>query len=239
MGSHHVKNEYDKYFKHRNLSETTYENFTLPAYFKDCLPSKASSVLDIGCGFGQMLIAMNKMGYENICGIDISTEAIDHCLKHNLKVQLITDLNDFTTTSTSTYDFIIMSHVLEHLPKDTIISTLQLIKNKLLKPGGALFIMVPNAQSNTGCYWAYEDFTHNTLFTAGSLFFVLKCAGFEQVDFIDVLGTAGSRPVERFIKQILIFIYKARIAFWNRVTNSSFHRPSPQIYTYELKALAK
>ena len=234
-----TETEANKYFKHRNISETTYDDYKLPAYLKNCIPEKSSNVLDIGCGLGQTLIALQKDGYENACGIDILPEAVDHCLKHNLKVQLITDLIAFTTTSASTYDFIVMSHVLEHLPKDMIIHTLQLIKKMLLKPGGSLFIMAPNAQSNTGCYWAYEDFTHTTIFTAGSLFFVLKSAGFEHVEFMDPLGTTGSHPVVRFMKRILILIYKTKIAFWNRVTSSSYHRSSPQIYTYELKVLAR
>jgi 2-polyprenyl-3-methyl-5-hydroxy-6-metoxy-1,4-benzoquinol methylase len=239
MNIHHIENINGKYFKHRNISESTYENYKLPAYLKTNLPDKSSIILDIGCGLGQMLIALQKEGYENVCGIDILPEAVDYCQNHNLKVQLITDLIDFTTTCTTTYDFIVMSHVLEHLSKDTIIDTLQLIRNKLLKPGGVFFIMVPNAQSNTGCYWAYEDFTHTTLFTAGSLYFVLKSAGFEQVEFIDPLGTADSHPFVKLLKLFLIPIYKAKIAFWNRITNSSFHRPSPQVYTYELKVLTR
>lgn len=43
--------------------------------------------------------------------------------------------------------------------------------------------MMPNAQSNTDCYWAYEDFTHYTLFIAGSLLYVLREAGFTNIEF--------------------------------------------------------
>jgi len=51
--------------------------------------------------------------------------------------------------------------------------------------------MVPNAQSPVGCYWAYEDFTHTTLFTAGSLYYVLKMAGFKEITFVDPLCIEG------------------------------------------------
>ena len=70
------------------------------------------------------------------------------------------------------YDFIVMNHVLEHLEKSLIIRTLQLIKRFLMKPNASLVVMVPNAQLNTGCYWAHEDFTHNTSLPLGA--FVLS-----------------------------------------------------------------
>lgn len=87
--------------------------------------------------------------------------------------------------------------------------------------------------------WAYEDFTHNTIFTAGSLCFVLKSAGFESIEFLDPDGLESSRPIVKWLRKFFMFVHKANIIFWNRVTNSSFHCPSPQIFTYELKALAK
>lgn len=240
MNMHHLENVYDKYFKYRNICATDYLNNKLPVYLKKALPvSKNSKILDIGCGFGQMLISLREEGYTNISGIDISPEAIEYCSSHSLNVELISDLSSHVSNGKSEYDFIIMSHVVEHLEKNHIISILSLIRQKMLKPGGELVVMVPNAQSNTGCYWAYEDFTHQTLFTAGSLDFVLKSAGFESVEFLDPDGLAGSKPVIKQIRIFLLFIYKMNILFWNIVTNSSFHRPSPQIFTYELKALAK
>lgn len=241
MNMHHFESIYDKYFKHRNISATDYlSNNILPVYFKKALPvSKNSKILDIGCGLGQMLISLRKEGYTDISGIDISPEAIEYCSANSLNVELISDLSSYVANGKSEYDFIIMSHVVEHLEKNHIINILSLIRQKMLKPGGELVVMVPNAQSNTGCYWAYEDFTHHTLFTAGSLYFVLKSAGFESVEFLDPDGLEGSILVIKLLKKFLLFLYKANIHFWNRVTNSSFHRPSPKIFTYELKAIAK
>jgi 2-polyprenyl-3-methyl-5-hydroxy-6-metoxy-1,4-benzoquinol methylase len=186
-----------------------------------------------------MLISLRKEGYTDISGIDISPEAIEYCSANSLNVELISDISSYVANSKSEYDFIIMSHVLEHLEKPDIIPTLRLIRMNLIREGGALIVMVPNAQSNTGCYWAYEDFTHHTLFTAGSLYFVLKSAGFESVKFLDPDGLEGSMLFIRWLKKFLLFFYKLNKNFWNIVTNSSFHRPSPQIFTYELKAIAK
>jgi len=234
------KETYGEYFKHRNIGKESYFEYKLPAYLEGILPTnKDAQILDIGCGFGQILLSLRKKGYKNLSGIDISEEAVEFCGQQELNVRKIDDLIDFCDVTSKRYDFIIMSHVIEHLDKSSIIETLALIRQNLLKKGGSMIVTVPNAQSNTGCYWAYEDFTHHTLFTAGSLFFVLKSAGFETVEFLDPEGLIGARPVVKQIRKILLFVYKMNINFWNIVTNSSFHRPSPQIFTYELKVLAK
>ena len=99
--------------------------------------------------------------------------------------------------------------------------------------------MVPNAQSNTNCYWAYEDFTHTTLFTSGSIFYVLKMAGFKEIRFVDTDCTAGLPYHKKILRKLLMKIFYFRVEFWNRVTSSSFHKPSPKIYSYEIKVLAK
>jgi len=232
--------EYDNYFKNRAISDDYYEDYIIPAYLLNALPcDKNFRILDIGCGVGQLLAALRKEGYVNIVGIDVSSEAIDLCMRRELPVEQVNDLITFCKGAKSQYDLIVMSHIVEHLPKTEIIETLRLIRTKLLTEGGALIVLTPNAQSNTGSYWAYEDFTHTVIFTAGSLFFVLKEAGFKQVRFLDPQGVEGSMMVMKFVRKFFLLIYRMRIAFWNRITRSSFHRPSPQIFTYELKALAK
>jgi 2-polyprenyl-3-methyl-5-hydroxy-6-metoxy-1,4-benzoquinol methylase len=230
----------DDYFRLRNISENSYIQFQLPTYLLNILPDDINTrILDIGCGFGQMLRELIKKGYTNTIGVDVSEYAVDSCSKQGLNVQIISSIHHYCVSSAVKYDFILLSHVLEHLDKSEIIPVVELIKTYLLEPGGSMLVIVPNAQSNTGCYWAYEDFTHTTLFTAGSLLYVLKAAGFLVVDFLDPDGLEGSSPAIRVLKKILLSVYKSNISFWNRVTTSYFHKPSPQIFTYELKAIAK
>lgn len=233
-------NDYADYFQLRNISEDTYDHYCMPLYLQKILPvDKCAHILDIGCGYGQLLRELEKKGYSNASGIDVSKQAVENCLQHGLNVRLITTLEHFSANSDARYHFIILSHVLEHLDKSEIIPAVELIRAHLLEPDGSMVVMVPNAQSNTGCYWAYEDFTHHTLFTAGSLYYVLKAAGFSEISFIDPDGLEGASPIIWILKKILLSAYKANCNFWNRVTSSSFHVPSPQIFTYELKALVK
>jgi predicted TPR repeat methyltransferase len=236
-----VSSPYTQYFKNRNVSPEFYGDFQIPCHLENLLPTnKSAEILDVGCGFGQMLLALRNLGYGSLTGIDLSEEAVSFCLAKNLNVKKIQDIKDFCLShENKRYDFIIASHVLEHLTRSDIIETVKFIKARLLTPDGSFYVAVPNAQSNTGSYWAYEDFTHTTLFTAGSLYFVLKSAGFESVEFLDPDGLECSMPIIKWIKKVLLIAYKTNINFWNLVTNSSFHRPSPQIFTFELKAIAK
>jgi predicted TPR repeat methyltransferase len=230
---------YEDYFMKRNISPDYYANSYLQKYLIKALPKdRKTKILDIGCGLGQTLSNLKKNGYINIKGVDISVDAIEQCRKKGLDVTLITDIISFCRKSRDKYDFIIMSHVLEHIEKQNIIDTLKAINLKILTKEGLICIMVPNAQSNTNCYWAYEDFTHTMLFTSGSIYYVLKAAGFSNIKFLDVNGLDGSNMYYKIFKRILLKIYIANKHFWNKVTSSSYHEPSPQIYSYEIKVLA-
>ncbi|MGG9964521.1 class I SAM-dependent methyltransferase [Ferruginibacter sp. SUN106] len=229
-----------KYFSARNVDVSFYDTYKIPNYLAKVLPTdREANILDIGCGLGQYLNEVNKLGYKKTLGIDISDESIKACKDKGINVLKIEDVISFSKSVTEKFDFITMSHVLEHVDKDKIIDTLIAIKTSLLKKGGAFVVMIPNGQSNTGGYWMYEDFTHSTLFTAGSIIYVLKSAGFEEINFLNPDGTDDMSFIKKFIIKTLLRWYKFKEDFWNTVTQSSFHKPSPRIYTFELKVLAR
>lgn len=228
------------YFAYRGVTPDSYKNFQLPEYIKKAIPSdKTKSILDIGCGFGQIIQSLQKLGYENVAGIDIDDISVSYCCDKGLTVKKIDTIKDYCLNhNNKKFDVIIASHVLEHIDKSEIIKTVKLIKNRLLSPNGRFLLMVPNAQSNTGCYWAYEDFTHSTLFTTGSIYYVLKSAGFEKIEFLDPHGFDNSNSFTKSVRKIFLFFYQTNKKFWNLVTGSFFHDPSPQIFSYELRVLA-
>lgn len=233
-------NNYNSYFDFRSVGEDTYVDYAIPAYLINVLPADCNSrILDIGCGIGQLLEALRRNGYAKILGIDVSKNAVSLCNAKGLPVEHIDDLSTFCMSCDRKFDFIVMSHVIEHLPKEQIIDILQLIRTRLLETGGSFVVMTPNAQSNSGCYWAYEDFTHTVMFTAGSLKYVLLAAGYKYISFLDPQGTEGTALLVSLVRSFFLQVYRWKVAFWNRVTRSAFHRPSPQIFTYDLKVLAK
>lgn len=220
----------NKYFEIRVADDFITESY-LPNYILNQLPKDPKSkILDYGCGLGGMLSKLRELGYENIYGYDVDSYAIKVCAQKKLKIVNFEEIS-------SGYDFIIMSHVLEHIEKNQMIDLLEALRGSLCE-GGKMIIVVPNAQSNTGSYWRYEDFTHKYLFTSGSLKYVLQQAGFKNIEFLDVDGLDELVPVRRLIKYAFLQIYKLNKKFWNRVTSSYYHQSSLNIYTYEIKVIA-
>ena len=226
------------YFEYRQVTPEAYAAYRIPPYLRPQLPADRNArILDFGCGFGQLMGALVAEGYRNVCGVDVLPAAMEHCRSRGLEVIDGSRREDLLARQ-GEYSLIVVNHVLEHLEKARIIPLLADL-GSLLAKGGALVAMVPNGQSNTGAYWAYEDFTHTTLFTSGSLLYVLRAAGFAQVDFLDVDCTAGLPWFKRIVRRLLLSVYRASYVFWNRVTDSHTHAPSPLIFSYEIKAVAR
>lgn len=228
---------FDNYFSYRRVSAHNYSAYVLPEYIKRRLPNKNDLVVDFGCGYGQTAIAIKNLGYDNVIGVDINPDALAVCKEKGLVVHNGLD-DHLSATLAGKASLIIASHVIEHFPKDVIISKLKSLKDMLCE-GGSLMVMVPNAQSYTGAYWAYEDFTHHTLFTSGSLYYVLRAAGFKDVDFVDVNCFEGQKLWVKAVRSIFMWFYKKHICFWSIVTASSYHDGSEKIFSYEIKAMAR
>jgi len=124
------------YFEARGVKPDFYKDFKVPRYMLSYLPeNKSAKILDFGCGFGQMMRALINLGFTNVYGCDIEQTAIEFCRKSGLKVENCADIDVFIQKYKEYFDLIIMSHVLEHIPKDKIIETLSKIK-ELISDGG-------------------------------------------------------------------------------------------------------
>lgn len=145
---------------------------------------KSIKILDIGCGRGYLLMALQEMGYTNFIGIDIDESQIEGCIKNNVPGILVENSEDFLNQHKNEYDVIILFDVLEHISTDNTISFLANI-HSALKTNGILLCKVPNANNIIASRYRYNDWTHKTSFTEYSLDFVLYNAGFENNEVFD------------------------------------------------------
>ena len=138
---------------------------------------KSGNHLDIGAGTGAFVQYMQKAGWQSQ-GVEPDEKARAHALSdHSTKLLPATALASLPAES---FDAITLWHVLEHV--HDLYPYLAQIK-KVLKPGGRLFIAVPNYTSfdaqKYGVYWAAYDLPlHLYHFSPSSMRYLLDKSGF-------------------------------------------------------------
>tara|TARA_Y100000992_G_C21253725_1_gene487343 strand:- start:612 stop:1361 length:750 start_codon:yes stop_codon:yes gene_type:complete len=143
-------------------------------FLKNCKPGK---ILDVGCGHGWLLSALNKNWKK--FGIDISKFASKNASKFgNIFTGEIKDYNE------KEFDVITALHLIEHLkkPEELIIKL-----NKILKKNGVLILETPDFDSAAARRYGNKfrllhDKTHISLFSQNSLIRFVQNYGFDIFD---------------------------------------------------------
>lgn len=135
--------------------------------------------LDIGAGTGAFVQYMNQHGWEST-GIEPDAKARERAEKYHMTKLLPSEA--FETLLPESFDAISLWHVLEHV--HDLYPYLHQIK-KILKPGGLVFIAVPNYTSfdavKYGANWAaYDVPRHLYHFSPASMRWLLKDAEFQM-----------------------------------------------------------
>lgn len=142
-------------------------------------PRPGARLLDIGCGSGAFLARMNSLGWIAE-GTEIDSTAAGLAAKSGtVHLGDVMSLN----LEASTYDAICMSHVIEHV-RDPVAVLAEC--RKLLRPGGELIAVTPNANSwlslKFGHRWrGLEVPRHLRVYTEAALEGDALCAGFADV----------------------------------------------------------
>jgi SAM-dependent methyltransferase len=131
-----------------------------------------STVLDLGCGYGEFI---NAVQAKTRFAIDMNTNSRSQ-LADDIKFLLQDSEKPWQGIQENSIDVVFTSNFLEHLPdKGAVVRTLREI-NRCLKPGCCLIAMGPNIKYLGGHYWDFWD--HQIPFTENSLGEVLCEMGF-------------------------------------------------------------
>lgn len=125
-------------------------------------------LLDVGCGDGGYLAQMRDLGWE-VEGVEVDPLAVKQARKLNLPVYL--GALEQKRFENNLFDAVIINHVIEHVH-----DPLKVLKEcyRILKPGGKLVVITPNARSIAHCWfgeywWQLDPPRHLHLFTSDAL----------------------------------------------------------------------
>jgi SAM-dependent methyltransferase len=99
-------------------------------------------ILDVGCASGRFLAGMRALGWE-VAGVELNAGAAERA-RVALGPVVQTGVLETVPISDAQFDVVTMFHVLEHVPdpRGTLARVFQ-----LLRPGGQVVLLVPNARS--------------------------------------------------------------------------------------------
>ncbi len=154
---------------------------------RDLLPSdKQAPILDVGFGTGWFLAACLRLGYTNLSGADFGIANKAHVKAWASDVitlsEIQSDIGSFLADKPETYEFIHMSHVIEHIPKYSLFWVVDALY-RALKPGGVLMLRTPNMEGPCANSSLYVTLAHEYGFSSGNLASLLDICGFDEIRF--------------------------------------------------------
>ncbi|MEG1718449.1 MAG: class I SAM-dependent methyltransferase, partial [Bacteroidales bacterium] len=143
---------------------------------------KDAKILDIGCGNGGILIALKQKGFTNLMGLDPSRNCVKTMREKGVEaVQGNLFSNDLKETLKETFDFIILSHVFEHICD--LAAGVEVLQS-LLNEKGRVYIETPNAANYPNFYivpYYYFDIEHINHFDADAQRNLFEKHGFQAI----------------------------------------------------------
>lgn len=144
---------------------------------------RGKTVLDLGCGTGELCWLARDQGAVAVTGVNLSQEEIDYARPYVPVTFICEDILLFLSKQPNdSVDFVFAMNILEHLDRDKLVAVLEQ-SVRVLRPTGQLIAMVPNAISPYGSMTRYWDITHQLAFTPSSMRQLMRLCGFASIEF--------------------------------------------------------
>lgn len=150
-------------------------------YYATHLPKyKEARILDLGCGDGAFVHYLQRQGYSQAEGIDLSHEQIAEGQNIGIKNIQVADAFNYLQTISKPFDMIVARDLIEHFTRQEAFDLITLIQRCLSKDG-RFMMQVPNGQ---GLYYTsifYGDYTHEMAYTTTSVRQLFLNTGFREI----------------------------------------------------------
>lgn len=185
------------------------------------LPADLSApCIDLACGCGELLYMLEQDGFTNTCGVDLCAEELDEARSFIKGELALEDAVAFLRRRPDgSAGFITALNLLEHLKKDSL-RDLLIEARRVLRSGGSLVAMVPNALSPFGASTRYWDLTHERAFVPNNFHQLAALAGFSRsVDFRE----CGPLPhgIKSGVRYLLWQALRGAVAGWYLIETAS------------------
>ncbi|WP_406291770.1 class I SAM-dependent methyltransferase [Streptomyces sp. NBC_00624] len=103
--------------------------------------SKHAAILDYGCGYGRTLKELEQEGFDNLAGVDTSPAMIERARRLHPGMRFtVLDAPPLSPYSDAAFDAAVLFAVLTCIPDEGAQHRLITELNRVLKPGGTLYV---------------------------------------------------------------------------------------------------
>lgn len=159
--------------------------------------SKQAHILDLACGYGEVVYFFENKGFENIKGVEISEELVALSKKLGVKNVMHGDIYDYlNTVADKSIQVFVMKDIIEHFEVEELTIMLKAMKSKLADNG---FIIghAPNGSGIFGMLIRYNDLTHKIAYTRKSLEQLSRICGYSRTEVYE------DKPLTKGIKGLV------------------------------------
>lgn len=170
---------------------------------------KKAVILEIGCGNGFVLQALEKKGYKNVFGVEPSKDAVEKSGK--LKSRIVQSFFKKNLFKRETFDLIFIFQTLDHIPNPT-----EFLDEcyRVLKSGGYIFAYNHNVDSFTAKIMGEKspifDIEHTFLYNLKTIRTIFENSNFNVLSVIEPWNTLSLKhliwllPLPKKIKKVLL-----------------------------------